>query len=335
MLAPQDSPNADEAVGIRRAGEKGLGSRGRRRHRVSVLGLGTMGMRHVRVLSSLRDRFELVGVYDVRGDLQSVPHVRPLRGEAEAIALADVVVVATPIEAHGGAVARALSAGRHVLVEKPLCPTSAEARALAAASLRGPAHLFVGHSERFNPVVRTLARVLRRDRVLAIDLRRIGPSRNCDFGVLLNLGVHDFDLAAYLGGGGVVLQSALGGRDFAHALFATGAGAIGHVFLDGSSPARKRAIAVTTERWTYEGDLLRVRLFRTARGRAVRTEVPLPIEEPLRAQAIALGDALDGGGHREIATGTDGAMSVDLAERAALHCASVASTENLSVIGPA
>jgi len=309
---------------------------GYRRHRVSVLGLGTMGMRHVRVLSALRDRFELVGVYDVRGDLERSPHARLLRGEEEAIALAEVVVVATPIEAHGGAVARALSAGRHVLVEKPLCPTAAEARALAAAFLRGPAHLFVGHSERFNPVVRTLARLLRRDRVLAIDLRRVGPSRHCEFGVLLNLGVHDFDLAAYLGGGGVVLQSALGGRDFAHALFATGSGAIGHVYLDGASAVRSRAITVTTERWTYEGDLLGVRLFRTARGTASRTEVPLPLEEPLRAQAVALGDALDGGGgRREIATGADGAASVDLAERAALHCGSAASTENLSVFAPA
>jgi len=49
----------------------------------------------------------------------------------------------------------------------------------------------------------------------------------------------------------------------------------------------------------------------------VTTDVPLPLEEPLSAQAIALADAIETGAAREIATGADGARAVDLAERAA------------------
>src|SRR5262249_27343052 len=138
----------------------------------------------------------------------------------------------------------------------------AEAQGLAALAARGGASLFVGHSERFNPVVRALARLLRGDRVLALDLRRVGPSRSVDCGVLVNLGVHDFDLASYLGGN-VELRGAAGGPDFAHVLFEAGRGGVGHLYVDGTAAAKHRAIVVTTPRWTYEGDLLAPRLTRT------------------------------------------------------------------------
>jgi predicted dehydrogenase len=291
-----------------------------------------MGLRHARVLASLPDRFELVGAYDPAADTQWPPYVPRLAGEADAVARAELVVVATPTHAHAGTLARALAAGRHVLVEKPICATFAEAHALAAAFARGPARLFVGHSERFNPVVRALARLVRRERVLAIDLHRAGPSRAVDCGVLVNLGVHDFDLAAYLAGSSVALRAAVGGHDFAHVLFETAAGTVGHLYVDATARAKRRSIAVATPAWTYDGDLLAPRLLRTPRAPGSPgspSEVPLPLDEPLLAQARALADALDGGAPREIATGGDGARSVELAEHAVAACAGAA--EKLSV----
>jgi UDP-N-acetylglucosamine 3-dehydrogenase len=295
------------------------------RHKVALVGLGSMGQRHARVLRALPDRFDLVGAYDVRGDVQPPPGLPRLRSEAEAIARAEVVVVATPIEAHASTVARALAADRHVLVEKPLCATATEAHALTSEG-RG-ARLFVGHSERFNPVVRALARVIRGEEVIAIDLRRVGPSKATHWGVLVNLGVHDLDLAAYLGGGEVLLRGALVGaqagapvEDLAHVLFSIHGGGVGHLYVDRTSPAKQRTIELNTRRWTYRGDLLAHRLVRSPRGGGVTTDVPLPLEEPLSAQATALADAIESGVGREIATGADGARAVDLAERAAAHC---------------
>jgi UDP-N-acetylglucosamine 3-dehydrogenase len=300
---------------------------------VTVVGLGAMGQRHVRVLSALPDRFELVGAYDMRAGLEWPPGV-PVLSESEAVARADVVVVATPIRAHAPIVARALAAGRHVLVEKPLCARSSEADALNAAATRGSARLFVGHSERFNPVVRALVKLVRDEPVIAIDLHRVGPSRPTECGVLVNLAVHDLDLAAYLGGGEAMVHGAVGGassdanaEDLAHVLLTTTAGALGHVYVDRTVLARRRGLVLLTPRWVYEGDLLAHRLVRSARDpreRSVRTEVPLLLDEPLVAQAIALADALDGGTPREIATGIDGARAVALAERAAGYCASTA-----------
>jgi predicted dehydrogenase len=301
---------------------------------VALIGLGTMGARHARVLSALPERFEIARVYDVDRAAPVPAGVQRCRSEAEALscegARLDVAIVATPILTHAPIVSRALAAGLHVLVEKPLCATSAEARVLLEAQRRSGARLFVGHSERFNPVVRALAKLLRGERVLAIDLKRVGPSRPSECGVLLNLGVHDFDLAAYLGGGPLELRGAVGGADLAQVVFETAEGAAGHVYVDRTAPERRRCIVVTTSRWIYEGDLLSHRLVRTARVSGQRSDVPLPLEEPLLAQARAVADALDGAGSRELATGEDGAAAVALAE---LATAGVA--EDLSLLAGA
>jgi predicted dehydrogenase len=298
-----------------------------------------MGLRHMRVFAALGDRFEMAGAFDVRPD-PHIPHgILRLRDEAEAIERADVVIVASPTRSHAGIVARALAAGRHVLVEKPLCSTAAEARTVA--DVAGAARLFVGHTERFNPVVRVLARLLRDEPVLAIDSTRVGPSSSrgssgsIECGVLVNLGVHDFDLAVYLGHSPVTIREAVGsGDDLAHVLYTTEAGAVGHLYVDRSAPARRRSIALATPRWLYEGDLLAHALVRSGRGGrpgVSRTDVPLPLDEPLAAQALALADALDGAGAREIATGGDGAYAVALAEEASsARRAQAAHPKNLS-----
>jgi len=291
---------------------------------VTLVGLGAMGLRHARVLAALPRRFQVAGAFDVRREANAPAAC--LADEAEAIARAEVVLVATPSETHAGIAERALSAGRHVLVEKPLCATWAEAEPLVRASARSGARLFVGHSERFNPVVRALRRLVRDESVLTLDFQRVGPSMQKHGGALVNLGVHDFDLAAYLGGGDVALRGALGEPardgtvDFAHVLFVTACGAAGHLYVDRTAPAKRRSLTLTTARWLYEGDLLSHRLWRTARATGARTDVPLTLEEPLVAQALALADALDGRPAREIATGVDGARAVSLAESAATCC---------------
>jgi predicted dehydrogenase len=311
-----------------------------KKHKVAVVGLGVMGLRHVRVLLELEHRFEVVGTYDVRGDA-GPPRPLPVAmqrfaSEADALARAEVVVIATPIASHLDVARRALSAGKHALVEKPLCATSEEARALLA-SARAGARVFVGHSERFNPVVRALANLVRGDEVRAVDFQRLGPSKPCGHGVLLNVGVHDLDLAGYLAGGGVAVRGATGsmapgssGEDMADVAFSTAGGAVGRLTLDRTSPSRRRSIEVTTSQWLYEGDLLAHRLVRTARGKggAAQTPgpLPLPADEPLVAQAIALADALDGRPVRDIATGRDGLRAVELAEHAAALCASAPPT---------
>jgi len=291
-----------------------------RRYKVALLGLGAMGTCHARVLASLDARYEIVGGYDPRRESPTPNGMVRLASEEEALAKAEVVVVASPVDTHARIAARALSAGKHVLVEKPISATAAEANALVAVA-RGGAKLFVGHSERFNPVIRVLARLVGTDAILRMDLRRVGRSRAGSGPALVNLGVHDLDLAAYLGGGEITLRGAVGStsedEDFAHVLFSVAGGGSGHIHVDGCSPLRERLIVLATGRWIYRGDLLAHRLVRSARGSSTRADVPLPLEEPLLAQAHAFADVLDGRAPRDLATGADGARALMLAERAA------------------
>lgn len=310
---------------------------------VAILGAGAMGQRHARVLAGLVERFELVGVFDARREAASAVAstwgTAAFDSEADAIACSELLVIATPNAAHASAAAAALTAGRHVLVEKPICSTAAEAQALVALETKTGARIFVGHSERFNPVVRVLARVLRGQEVLALDFTRVGVrtqpalAGTHDGGVLVNLAVHDLDLAAYLTGSPVQVRSASGrslsglhargaAEDLAHVLLTTGAGAPGHIYVDRTAPKKRRSLAVVTQRWTYDADLLAHRLTRTTRATGEFTEMPLPVDEPLVAQALAVADALGRGGERprlEIAVGRDGALALALAERAALY----------------
>src|SRR4051794_18711223 len=105
-----------------------------RRHRVAVLGAGAMGRRHTRVFSQLSNRFEVVGVLDLDArtahEVSEEWQVAKLSSERDALELAEAVVIATPIGAHAATVQRALAAGRHVLVEKPIAGSVSDARAL-------------------------------------------------------------------------------------------------------------------------------------------------------------------------------------------------------------
>ncbi len=301
--------------------------------RVAVLGVGEMGRRHARVLGSL-EAFEVVGVVDasarVAAEVAAELGVPCLRDADDAIARADVLVIATPIAAHRAGVEAALGAGRSVLVEKPICAAAADAEHLVGLAKARGARLFVGHSERFNPVVRALAeRVAPRD-VVALDLWREGPprgQRRADLGhdhaeplagegVLLNLGVHDIDLVALLGGGPATLRRAEGNDARALLTLQAASGALARVRVDRNAPVRRRAITLATATHVYEGDLLAPRLLVTPRSGGRAELVPLHLVEPLLAQAEALHDAL-AGRPSVVATGMDGARALSIAERAA------------------
>lgn len=318
------------------------------RPRALVVGAGVMGAHHARVLAELPTHFSLVGVVDVRGDARE-SLVASFGGSAfdeadvdDALRCADHVVVATPIEAHARIAIRALEAGKSVLVEKPLAASARDASALvatAAAYAGSGARLFVGHSERFNPVVRALVRALDGEQLRAISLTRRGPASRRDaraHGVLLNLGVHDLDLVAYLCASpcdvvavsGVRCQAngSPGSSDQADVALVTRSGVRARVRVDRLATRWTRKLTVQTESAVFEADLLGRTLTRAGRD-GVPTYIALGDEEPLRAQTLAVAHALEGYASPEIATGDDGARAVHLAEEAEAQIRGVLSRE--------
>lgn len=175
------------------------------RTRVAVVGYGYWGSKHVRVLSSLPN-VEVTVVDRDPGRLRDAsdhfPCARTGASLPEVIDNVDAVVVATPPARHREIAQLALEAGRHVLVEKPLATSVADAEALVETAARTGTALMVGHTFEYNPAVRKLKQIVRSGvlgRVLYIDTARLSLGRyQADVNVIWDLAPHDISIASYL-----------------------------------------------------------------------------------------------------------------------------------------
>ena len=181
--------------------------------RVGVAGLGHLGSHHARAWGRLGD-------VDVAGGFDPDPGARervaselkiPVFDSLEALLdRVDAISIAAPTPAHHDVTRAALSRGIPVLVEKPIAVTPAEGAAmLALARDRGIA-LSVGQIERFNPAVRAALPFLRSPRF--IEAHRLAPPvpRGIDVDVILDLMIHDLDLALLATGSKVADIQAVG-----------------------------------------------------------------------------------------------------------------------------
>ena len=201
--------------------------------RAAVVGVGYLGRYHAQKYAGMAD-VTLEALVDT--DAQRARQVAAEVGapaytdRSQLVGRVDLASVAVPTREHFSVARDLLDAGIDVLLEKPMCATAAEARALVELAERRGRVLQVGHLERFNPVVQAL-----RERVatpLFIEAYRISPfrTRGTDVSVVMDLMIHDIDLILDLvrapieridANGASVLSSAI---DVANAriLFATG-----------------------------------------------------------------------------------------------------------------
>jgi predicted dehydrogenase len=171
-----------------------------RKLRVGVIGAGNFGRYHaLKVAGSARAA--LSGVFDA--DFTRAAAVAAEVGAGALpldalLAASDAAVVAAPAEAHHRLGLAALRAGLHVLMEKPIAASLAEADELAAVARAGGLVLQVGHLERFSAAYAALAGKL--SRPLYLEAERIAPfkPRGTDVSVVLDLMIHDLDLVLAL-----------------------------------------------------------------------------------------------------------------------------------------
>ncbi|HFE53421.1 MAG TPA: Gfo/Idh/MocA family oxidoreductase [Bacteroidetes bacterium] len=167
------------------------------RVRVGVVGVGKLGTYHVQNYLSIPEA-HVVGTWDVdaermravetRWGVRAYPSLDALLSEVQAIS------VAVPTTAHRDVAVRALEAGVHCLVEKPLAATLAEADDIVRTATTHGLVLHVGHVERFNPAIVALRGVDLQPRF--IESHRLAPfdPRGTDVPVVLDLMIHDIDL---------------------------------------------------------------------------------------------------------------------------------------------
>jgi predicted dehydrogenase len=173
---------------------------------VAVVGYGYWGSKHVRVLSTMPDVAVTVIDSDKRRLDEAIAYYPSIDGTArdldEVIDRIDAVLVATPPVEHVDVTLRALRAGKHALVEKPLAASVADAEAMVAAAHANNVHLVVGHTFEYNPAVRQLRDIIRSGelgRVLYVDSARLslGLYRR-DVNVIWDLAPHDISIVSYL-----------------------------------------------------------------------------------------------------------------------------------------
>src|SRR5450756_462583 len=127
--------------------------------RAAVVGVGAMGRHHVRILGGMRG-VSLDWVVDrdtVRAAELAEPWGAKVLDSVAKLPVIDIAVVAVPTELHHAIASELMERGISVMVEKPLAFTVAEAADLVALAKKERVTLAVGHVERFNAVVRTLA----------------------------------------------------------------------------------------------------------------------------------------------------------------------------------
>lgn len=170
-------------------------------HRIALVGTGSMGSLHARVLSQ-NDRVSLARVIDPREEAgRAVADRFDTRWSPEIGDLSDVdaVVLASATEVHHQLALEVLGQDKPLLVEKPVCNTleaSEEVVGLAAKDIP----LMCGLLERYNPAVMT-ARALVNEPV-HLMARRHGPyAPRIKTGVAWDLLVHDVDIAIQFFGG--------------------------------------------------------------------------------------------------------------------------------------
>jgi len=169
--------------------------------RTAVIGVGHLGKYHARICAE-SPAIQLVAVVDVNeatarsvAQEHGVPYATDVRDVLDKIDAAHVVV---PTDKHFEVTKLLLEAGKHVLLEKPMAATVAEADELLALARRADRVLQVGHVERFNPAILGIQKVLTQP--IFIEVHRLSPfnPRGTEVGVVLDLMIHDLDIILHL-----------------------------------------------------------------------------------------------------------------------------------------
>lgn len=237
--------------------------------RVGLIGLGSMGRHHARVIRATPG-MDLVAVADPAGDKFGVAGELPVLPDVAALIDAglDAAMVAVPTIYHEDVALALAEAGVHTMVEKPIAATAASGRRVAEAFDKAGLVGAVGYVERCNPALRALRERLdagELGQVYQVLTRRQGPfpARISDVGVVKDLATHDIDLTAWVAGAPYESVSAQvayrSGRENEDMVVATGRLANGVIVshtVNWLTPFKERVTIVTGEKGAFVADTL-------------------------------------------------------------------------------
>ena len=267
--------------------------------RAAVIGVGYLGRFHAQKYAQA-DGCELVAVVDSRaqareqvaGDVKA----RALSDYRELLGKVDAVSIVTPTPTHFAIARDFLDAGAHVLVEKPVTETPAEARELITLAARAGRILQVGHLERFNAAILAAEPYLKSPRF--VECHRLAPyrERGTDVNVVLDLMIHDIDIVQTIVGVPIVSIDAVGTPvfseeiDIANARIRFANGCVANATASRVSLKTERKLRIFSDDAYLSLDLQQkiVTLIRKRTAADGAGPLPVTIEE----QSLEPGDAL-------------------------------------------
>jgi predicted dehydrogenase len=291
--------------------------------KVGVVGVGAIGRNHARIYAGLESA-DLVAIYDANLD-----HARQLAEEFGTVAVGsigelvervDAASVATPTVSHREIATMLLSAGKHVLVEKPISDSVDDAKAMIALAAEKGCILQVGHIERFNPVMSQLEARLNSPKFIECHRLSPFPQRSLDIGVVLDLMIHDLEIVLHLVNSPIATIDAVGipvltrCEDIANARIRFENGCVANITASRISPERLRKIRVfqsdaylsldyqDQSGWIYRKDGMTI----------AKEEVEVEKDEPLKCELAAFVECAARGEQPKV-SGLQGAAALDVA----------------------
>lgn len=174
----------------------------------AVIGVGKMGINHVRVYSELPS-IKFVAVAELHEKLGkdvaekfNVTHYKHYEDLLEN-EKPDIVSICVPTSFHYQVAKTCIEKKIHVLLEKPISTAIHEAEELVRLARKHKVKMLVGHIERFNPAVKKVKEIIDKGKlgkIISIMARRVGgfPYQIRDANIMVDLAIHDIDVVNYL-----------------------------------------------------------------------------------------------------------------------------------------
>jgi predicted dehydrogenase len=221
--------------------------------KAGIIGTGHIGKFHARILSESAAA-EFAAIYDSNAeaarDVAKQYGVRVADSLEEFAGLVEAATIATPTPSHHEIGKFLLSRKKHLLIEKPIAETTAQAGELVELARAQGCVLQIGHVERFNPVLDALDKHIAKPRFIESHRLSPYPNRSIEIGVVLDLMIHDLEIILHLVGSPVKSIDAVGmrvlsrGEDIANARLRFENGCVANVTVSRVSPEKIRQIRV-------------------------------------------------------------------------------------------
>ncbi len=308
--------------------------------KAAVIGGGMMGRHHVRVYSELENA-ALCGVADANfsaaSALAGAHGARAYSDYCEMLAKEkpDLVSIAVPTSLHKKIALDCFGAGCSVLVEKPIAQSGQDAREMIAKADETGLKFMIGHIERFNPVILKLKELLEKKalgKIFRMEADRIGPfpERVRDVGIVVDLAVHDIDIARFVLGCEVTRVFAetqqkihTQHEDLLCAVMRFENGAVCSLNVNWLTPTKIRKVFVTGEKGMLAADYItqKMTLYENAATtdagfqsvfEGTAREIEVEKKEPLRAELEHFAECVAKNKEPAV-TGTDGLKALEIA----------------------